>query len=963
MKIPDNETDRLAALHQLRLLDTPSEERFDRLTRLAIQLFQVPVALISLIDSDRQWFKSRQGTELQQTERKIAFCSYTILGQDILEIPDAQQDTRFRDNPLVTDTPGIRFYAGAPLFTPEGFCIGTLCLIDFEPRQLTDTQRQSLLDLAGCAQSELELRRQSLLHTDIRERRLTDVLQHLPDNIFVIDPQANILDSVHQHNLPLSLHLQPGTRLVDCLPDTIAEKFEQKLHDLLTQQHSQQLSFHLPASHARNIYFEALFEPLSPQEILLILRNTTDQENARQELKHSKQLEQIISRAQSEFIRVQNHNRAFNGVLSDLLTLTNSAFGFIAEVRHTRNGRPFLKTFAVSNIAWDQQTRRYYQERAPEGIEFHNLHTLFGAVIKTGAAVISNEPATDARSGGVPKGHPELENFLGIPIYHSNELTAVVALANCADGYNKKDVERLHPLLGTLGQLVDACRLREQREKDQWELARLSQVVSQTTNAIIITDLEGRIQWVNAGFTRLTGYESDDVIGYNPGHILQGQDSDPAVIEHMHQSLQQQQSFTADIINYRKNKTPYWVQITCNPLFDHNGTLQGFMAIESDITQQKQHEQEINASRQMLDAILNNVPIMIFAKRADNLKFEYFNRAGEILTGLSRDDVIGKGDYDFFPQEQADFFSRKDRQVLQQQQVIDIPQEPIETPLGTRVLHTRKLTLRDRHGKPEYLLGLSEDITEKLRHERIKNEFVSTVSHELRTPLTSIAGSLGLIAGGAMGSLPDKTATLIDIAYNNCQRLTCLINDLLDMDKLMTDNMRFDFQPYPLIPLIQQAIEDNQGFADQHQVTLHFAAPEDGFDPIVNVDINRLHQVFANLLSNAAKFSPANATVKLTLTPENHYAKIAVHDQGPGIPDEQQEYIFQKFFQVDSSDSRSKGGTGLGLAITRELVKRMQGDIYFNSSAGHGTTFFIELPLVETPDYPANASVPEMPHT
>ncbi len=125
--IPDYEPERLAALQRLNLLDTESESRFDRITRLAQRLFQVPIALVSLVDSDRQWFKSKQGLDACETGRDISFCGHAILGSGIFEIPDATQDTRFADNPLVTGAPDIRFYAGAPLQSADGFNIGTLC--------------------------------------------------------------------------------------------------------------------------------------------------------------------------------------------------------------------------------------------------------------------------------------------------------------------------------------------------------------------------------------------------------------------------------------------------------------------------------------------------------------------------------------------------------------------------------------------------------------------------------------------------------------------------------------------------------------------------------------------------------------------------------------------------------------------------------------------------------------------
>jgi diguanylate cyclase (GGDEF)-like protein len=153
--IPQNETPRLATLRSLKLLDTPAEERFDRLTRLARRIFEVPIALVSLIDENRQWFKSCAGLGVSETPRDISFCGHAILQDDVFMIPDALADGRFHDNPLVTGAPGIRFYAGQPLRVPNGAKLGTLCLIDTRPRELDDEERGLLRDLAHIAEQEI----------------------------------------------------------------------------------------------------------------------------------------------------------------------------------------------------------------------------------------------------------------------------------------------------------------------------------------------------------------------------------------------------------------------------------------------------------------------------------------------------------------------------------------------------------------------------------------------------------------------------------------------------------------------------------------------------------------------------------------------------------------------------------------------------------------------------------------
>lgn len=153
--LPPDEPERLESLRAVGLLDTEAEERFDRITHLARVLFDVPIVLISLVDADRQWFKSRQGLQAKETPREVSFCGHAILGAEIFEVPDAAADERFRDNPLVAGAPDVRFYAGAPLAAPDGRRIGTLCLVDRKPRQLTQTQRQVLKELAVLVEHEI----------------------------------------------------------------------------------------------------------------------------------------------------------------------------------------------------------------------------------------------------------------------------------------------------------------------------------------------------------------------------------------------------------------------------------------------------------------------------------------------------------------------------------------------------------------------------------------------------------------------------------------------------------------------------------------------------------------------------------------------------------------------------------------------------------------------------------------
>jgi PAS domain S-box-containing protein len=343
-------------------------------------------------------------------------------------------------------------------------------------------------------------------------------------------------------------------------------------------------------------------------------------------------------------------------------------------------------------------------------------------------------------------------------------------------------------------------------------------------------------------------------------------------------------------------------------------------------------------------SIMNSVPDGIITIDANGNIVE-INPAVSALFGYSKEELIGRTVAVLMPESMRSAHAIGHQRFVSSGEAKLVGRGPVEVPAmrkdGSEFLMQLSLTQMTLDSR-QFIVGIMRDVTERKAAERLKDEFISVVSHELRTPLTSISGSLGLIAAGAGGELPPKANRLVQIANQNSERLTRLINDILDLEKAKGGKLQLMIEPHAVKSIVEQVIETNQPYAQRLGVQLIL---EPGHDAAVAaVDRDRLAQVLTNVISNAAKFSPAGESVRLRIVNAGaHLVRIDVMDRGPGIPDSFRSRIFQKFAQADSSDSRAKGGTGLGLSIAKSLIESMDGTISYASSAA-GTTFHVTVP-------------------
>jgi PAS domain S-box-containing protein len=242
------------------------------------------------------------------------------------------------------------------------------------------------------------------------------------------------------------------------------------------------------------------------------------------------------------------------------------------------------------------------------------------------------------------------------------------------------------------------------------------------------------------------------------------------------------------------------------------------------------------------------------------------------------------------------------------------------------------------------VVSLIQDISERKAIERMKDEFISVVNHELRTPLTSIHGAVKLLEAGAAGPLPDAAARLVRLASDNTARLRSIIDDILDLDKIVSGRMDFDIEPLDAAAMLEKVAQAHEATAGSAGVKIAVAAPP---GLCLLADAQRLHQVLDNLVSNALKFAPPGTQVLLQAQPDTAGPKVRVRlsvtDHGSGIPEDFRDRIFQRFAQADMNTSRQKGGSGLGLAIVKKMVEQMNGSVDYESRPGL-TTFRVGLP-------------------
>jgi PAS domain S-box-containing protein len=368
-------------------------------------------------------------------------------------------------------------------------------------------------------------------------------------------------------------------------------------------------------------------------------------------------------------------------------------------------------------------------------------------------------------------------------------------------------------------------------------------------------------------------------------------------------------------------------------ILDEKGRPHRMVGTAQDITERKEAERTLQESeerfRRFFTASFEGLVITEGSLILD------LNEACAHMFGYDPTELVGQSIFDLLAPESREAFRERDRSEFEGAfEAIGIRRNGHAFPVE---VHSKTIPMKGDLVR----VSAVRDISERRAIERMKEEFVSMVSHELRTPLTSLRGSLGLVANGLLGPIPEKAQDLLAVAMRSTERLVRLINDILDIDRLQSGQVRMELKECDARALAVQAIEAMGSMAESAGVTI-----VSDLEPLpLLADPDRLTQVLINLLSNAIKFSSTGTTITMRLHREGESVVFRVEDQGRGIPADKLETIFERFMQVDASDSRAKGGTGLGLAISRSIVEHHGGRIWAESEPGQGSTFIVRLPL------------------
>jgi PAS domain S-box-containing protein len=490
--------------------------------------------------------------------------------------------------------------------------------------------------------------------------------------------------------------------------------------------------------------------------------------------------------------------------------------------------------------------------------------------------------------------------------------------------------------------------LQQPLQTSEAETQQLALIISRISNAVIITSPETRIEWVNEGFTRMTGYSLEEVKGRKPGDFLQGPETDPETVRYICEQIQQGKGYKVELANYTKTGKLYWIELEAQPLHDETGMLTQYLEIQTDITERVRSKRDLEGQRDFALAVMNTMGQGLTVVNTD-WKFEYVNPAYARMTGYKATDLIGKSPTAFAIRNAAEQVNSPQRRHGE------------TTSYETRVrradgqeLHLLVTSVpRVVNHKVAGTISVMTDITERKKAEReitaakesaeqanrAKNEFLSRMSHELRTPLNAVLGFAQLLA---LDELSNEQTQGVQHILKAGKHLLTLINEVLDVSRIEAGTLLLSLETVDVMNVLDETVKIIQPMAETYAVSVEFESWSQ--EVYVLADRQRLEQVMLNLLSNSIKYNHPGGRVSVNCQAlPSDLLRLEVHDTGIGISAEKMNRLFMPFDRLGAEETGIEG-SGIGLMLTKHLVEAMHGKLSLQSDPGCGTTVWVDLP-------------------
>ncbi|MDB5117573.1 MAG: domain S-box protein [Mucilaginibacter sp.] len=891
--LSDDETKRLKALSSYNVLDTLPEKEYDAITRLASYICQVPIALISLIDAERQWFKSIVGLDAIETPRADAFCNYTILGDEILEISNTLEDETFKHNVFVQGEPDVRFYAGAPLIDPDGHRLGSLCVIDKVPRKLTYEQRDALRTLADEVMSHLLLRKQkSELEKSVKIHREFYNLFNASPEIHLIAGKGSNIELVN-NSIHTILGYYPQNIIGHSLWDFVVGENREHFLPVIEKAVQTQQSFDLETQTVTADNQVKWIGWCGIYKAGKWYANGRDVTYQKQILAELEQLSLVAS-------------NMVNGVVisdaNDKVIWINQAFEKITG-------------YGLNDVL---------QKRLPD------------VIVRPDSKINTLEEYN---------GFIETKKSYSVHVYatRKDKKQIWLSIINSVIYTPEGEVERYIRIV------VDIT----QRKEIQRDLEILSFAARKAPCGMLTRDKDGAIIWMNEAMETITGYTLDEMKDKMFGTALMGESTDMASYNDATRAVLEKRSYNIEMLIYKKDRTPVWVAISNSPLLNEAGEVERQVATMVDITEHKQAENELKMLSLVASSTTSGVVINNGAGEIEwvNPSFEKITgysladikgmHLGDILQGELTDMAI----------------IEKGRELSNNKQSFEVDLLAYRkdgTPLWVTVINS---VILNKDGSVDKYIEVVIDISAKkvvemeligakeeaLQLNRAKDMFMSVMSHEIRTPLNAVIGMSHLLLEDNPHESQKENLNILKFSADN---LMTLINDVLDFTKIETGNVELENAEVDLRETIEGIIGLLQYRAREKNIYLN-AKIDDAVPAIIIGDRTRLSQILLNLVGNAVKFTNfGGVTIQLTViedTGKNVRIRFSITDTGIGIANNKLSTIFESFKQAEIDTTRKYGGTGLGLAISKRLIELHDSRINVDSEPQKGSTFWFSI--------------------